>query len=138
MVAHKAKKVLATSVKKAEKATVRMKHHYWNVMPAKKRHRIFIWVAFLSVSAVMGWQIAYPPDRGLPLASINGSIQANRSYDEMAKGIVEKFDQTKITLSVDGVKKLEFDLKVTGAEPNTDTMITRMSDYPFWQRFIPG
>lgn len=138
MVAHQAKKVLSKSVKTAEKTAARIKHHYWNMMPAKKRHRIIIWVAFLSISAMLGWQIAYPLDRGLPLASINGDSQASRSYDEMAKDIVEKFDQTKIKLSIDGTKEAEFDLKVTGAEPNTDTMITKMSDYPFWQRFIPG
>ncbi len=107
-------------------------------MPARKRHRILIWAVFLGLSAILGWQIAYPPDKALPLASINGVSQSSRSYDEMAKDIVDKFDHTKIKLSVDGVKEVEFDLKVTGAEPNTDTMISKMSDYPFWQRFIPG
>jgi hypothetical protein len=135
MVAHKVGKALERS---AKKASANVKHHYWNIMPVKKRHRILIWSAFFGISAIMGWQIAYPPDRGLPLASVNGTMQSNRSYDEMAKAVVEKFDQTKIKLSVAGAKEVEFELKVTGAEPNTDVMITKMTDYPFWQRFIPG
>lgn len=135
MVARRIGKILDKS---AKKTSAKIQHHYWAFMPAKKHHRIIIWSVFFGVSALLGWQIAYPPDRGLPLASIGGTSQASRSYDEMAKEVITKFDQTKVKLSVAGVKEVEFDLKVMGAEPDTDTMIAKMSDYPFWQRFIPG
>jgi hypothetical protein len=121
--------------------TVRAQHivrrHYRAYMPDKKRYRIFVWVAFLSICSVIAGQMLYPPDRGLPLASIAGTSVAWRSYTDTAKVIVEKFDSSKVQLVL-GDKKATYSVKELGAEPNVDEMVEQTSTYPFWQRIIPG
>ena len=139
MVAAKARKQkISHRVRKAGAAAHReIKRHYFEKMPDKKRHRIMIWVAFLTISTVIGFQMAYPLDKGLPLANVAGDSQILASHSDMAKSVTEAFDKTKVTLVLDD-KKAEFSLKQLGAEPNTETMIQTLSEYPFWQRFIPG
>lgn len=56
----------------------------------------------------------------------------------MARVITEQFAKTKLRLAVGTDKTVEFFVKTAGAEPDTETMISRLSDYPLWQRFIPG
>lgn len=140
MVAAKARKQTVTHrVRKTTKTVGReIKRHYFERMPDKKRHRIMIWAAFFSISAIIGFQMAYPLDRGLPFAYVAGKSQILTSHSDMAKTIVDSFDETKITLVLGKDKKAEFSLKELGAEPNTEEMINRLSEYPFWQRFIPG
>lgn len=140
MVAAKARKqtVSRRVHKVAKTAHHEIKRHYFDRMPDKKRHRIMIWVAFLTISTIIGFQMAYPLDKGLPLSSSAGKPQILASHSEMAKTITESFDNTKVTLTLGEDKKAEFSLKQLGAEPNTELMITKMSEYPFWQRFIPG
>lgn len=56
----------------------------------------------------------------------------------MAKTITKAFGDSKTKLVLDDDKTAEYALANTGAEPNTDQMIIRLTEYPFWQRFIPG
>lgn len=136
--ARTAKKQTVARIKKATRTvhhTVR--RHYWERMPEKRRHRIYIWAAFLGISCIIAFQMAYPLDRGLPLASVAGKSVTLASYSDMAKTVAEKFDATKVQLRLGG-KTAEFPIKELGAEPNTEQMVARLSEYPFWQRFIPG
>lgn len=110
--------------------------YYQQVMPAKKSHRVLIWVAFLSVSIIIAMQMLYPVDRAVPFASITDKSVGFENHETLAKQLTERFDRTKVKVVVEG-KSVEFDLKSAGAEPNTDRMIMQLSDYPFWQRFIP-
>jgi hypothetical protein len=126
------------TVKHLKKAGHKIRQHYWAHMPARKRHRIMLWAAFLGVSTIIGFQMAYPLDKGLPTASVAGKSQFLASHSDMAKGIVEEFDKSKLVLTLGDEKTVVSDLKSAGAEPNTEEMIARLSDYPFWQRFIPG
>ena len=136
--ARTAKKQKVSRIKKATRTvhhTVR--RHYWERMPEKRRHRIYVWAAFLGISMAIAFQMAYPLDRGLPLANVAGKPVMLASYSDMAKVVTEKFDATKVRLVL-GSKTSEFPLKALGAEPNTDEMVARLNEYPFWQRFIPG
>lgn len=136
--AHPAKKQKVSRIKKATRTVHHeIRRHYWERMPEKRRHRIYIWAAFLSISAIIAVQMAYPLDRGLPLANVAGQPVMLASYSDMAKVVSEKFDQTKVRLTLDK-KTVEFPVKELGAEPNTDEMVARLNEYPFWQRFIPG
>ncbi|HJP81661.1 MAG TPA: serine hydrolase [Candidatus Saccharimonadales bacterium] len=114
-----------------------VRRQYRGYMPDKKRHRILLWVAFLFVSTIVAGQMLYPPDRGLPFASISGTSVAWRSYTDTAKVITEKFDNSKLQLVLDD-KKASYSVKELGAEPSIDEMVERTRAYPFWQRFIPG
>src|SRR5690606_9673836 len=82
-------------------------------------------------------QMLYPPDKAVLFAWVNERPVGLHAHDDVAKLLTEQFDKTKIKLVVDGGKSVEYSLKAAGAEPNTERMIAELSDYPFWQRFIP-
>lgn len=88
--------------------------------------------------AIIFVQLVYPSGRGLPLASIAGKNAMLQTHSELAAQINEQFDGSKILLTLDPRHKKEFSVKILGAEPNTETMIKTASDYPLWQRLIPG
>lgn len=90
------------------------------------------------VAGIIAFQLAYPSDRGLIFASVAGKSMRLSSHDEMAKAITEAFSSTKVKLTVGTDKSVEFDLKSAGAEPNTERMIQRLSEYPWWLRLLPG
>jgi len=90
------------------------------------------------VAAIVIAQLAYPPDRGLPLASMAGKSFAFSSSAASIKAVQEQFDRTKIELTIGSDRSATYTLKTAGAEPNTELMAKKLSDYPLWQRFIPG
>lgn len=112
------------------------RQYYQQVMPARKSHRILIWVAFFSISIIIAVQMLYPVDRAVPFASITGQAVGFEVHEQLARRITEQFDTTKVKVVAQD-KSVEFSLKSAGAEPNTDRIIMQLSDYPFWQRFIP-
>lgn len=83
-------------------------------------------------------QLAYPADRGLPLASLSGRSLTLSTHDQMAKAIIDQFDASKLELTIGADKTVEYPLKSAGAEPDTEEMIAALSHYPLWQRLIPG
>jgi len=111
--------------------------HYYYYMPNKKHHRVLIWVVFLVTSMIIALQLLYPLDRALPLAQINQTRVGWSNHDTMAKMLVERFDKTKIKLTIGKDKAVVYPLKVAGSEPNIEAMITKLSDYPLWLRYIP-
>ncbi len=115
-----------------------LRSRYATYMPARKHHRVLFWVVFIFIAAVIAFQLAYPYGKGLPLASIGDTAVRFKSHDELAAVITKQFDDTKIKLTVGNDKAVEFPLKSAGAEPNTEEMITELSNYPVWQRLIPG
>jgi hypothetical protein len=112
--------------------------NYSSYMPTKKRHRIFIWAAFFIFTVIIAGQLAYPADRGLPLASVPGQSLRLATHDQMAKAITDQFATSKLKLTIGPDKTIEYSLTSAGAEPDTEEMITALSGYPFWQRLIPG
>jgi len=115
-----------------------LRTNYYLYMPLRKRYRILIWIAFLFFSAIIAGQLAYPRDHGLPMASLPGRSLALSTHDEMAKAIVDQFDASKLKLTIGSDKSVETSLKSAGAEPDTEEMIKQLSNYPLWQRLIPG
>ena len=106
----------------------------------KKRGSAKLILHFLGivVVAMVAAQLVYPYNRGLPLASVGGQSVRMETYEDIAKVVTEKFSATKVKLSVGHDKSVEFDVKSAGAEPNTEAMVARASNYPLWQRLIPG
>lgn len=127
-----ARKINIPSVKSRVQTT------YFSYMPTKKRYRVILLVAFFIFAVVVGFQLAYPADRGLPLASLPGKSLRLAHHDEMAKAITDQFGSTKLKLTIGPDKSVEVLLKSAGAEPDTEKMIATLSDYPLWQRLIPG
>jgi len=111
---------------------------YASYMPSRKHHRVLLWAVFLFFAAVIAFQLAYPYGRGLPLASISGIDVRLKSHDELAEIIAKQFDEAKLKIAVGKDKSVEFPLKSAGAEPNTEEMIKKLSDYTLGQRLIPG
>src|SRR3954471_9428070 len=137
--AKKAKKQTAITSGEANKPPrSSLMRHYTTYMPKRRSHRMLIWMIVGVVFAIISVQLLYPPDRGLPLASVPGRSLALATHEVMAKAITDQFDTSKVKLTLGTEKSAEYFLKITGAEPNTEEMITSLSNYPLWQRFIPG
>lgn len=117
---------------------VRMKarHHYFRVMPNNPHHRALIWTVFWVVSGIILVQLMYPPTRAVPTAMLNGRVQGWQDEASLAARINKLFDNTSVSLKLDG-DLVEVPLKKLGAEPDTSAMIGRMTNYPFWQRYVP-
>lgn len=113
------------------------KHHYYRVMPDKKHHRMLIWVVFFVVSGLIAVQLLYPPDRALPLASIDGKPVAWQQENELMSYAEEQFQASRLKLTIEGGAAQEYRLGAAGAHIEADQMMREAADYPFWQRYIP-
>lgn len=113
-----------------------IRHHYYRLMPDKKHHRVMVWVAFFVVSSVVALQMLYPPSRAVPFARLGAEYVAWQTDVQIAQSINTKFINKTLSIDVDG-EKAEYSLGEIGAEPATDAMALRLTDYPYWQRFIP-
>jgi len=111
---------------------------YFTYMPKKRRWRTVVVAVVIFLALVIAGQLAYPNDRGLPLAKAGGTNLALASHDEMIKTVTSQFDATKLKLTVGTDKSVTYPLALAGAQLNTETVVARLSDYPLWQRFIPG
>lgn len=121
---------------RAHRAHARAKHHYYRVMPNKKHHRVLIWVLFLSYTFVVAMQMLYPLDRALPLATVFDRNVAWQTDEELAKRLNDANQSAEVRLTANG-KEMTESLGKAGAEPQTDAMIMQLTEYPFWQRFVP-
>lgn len=115
----------------------RIQARYDRHMPDRKRHRVLIWLLFLASAIVVAAQLLYPLDRALPLTRVAGESVAWYTHEQLAETINTSFRNTKLQLVVDGQTISEVTLSHIGAEPNTDVMIKRVLEYPFWLRFVP-
>jgi beta-lactamase class A len=104
----------------------------------RKLYRVLMWCGGAVVVVIVAAQLLYPAGKGLPLASVAGKPMTLASSDDMAKVLADAFDASKVKLAVGNDKTVEYSLKSIGAELNTEQMIAKLSDYPLWQRFIPG
>lgn len=114
----------------------KVQHHYFRIMPDKRWHRTTIWSAFWIVAAIILVQLIYPPNRVLPTATLLGQPKAWTSEAQLVAEMHQLFDQTKIKL-VSGDESVEVPIKNFGAEPDTAAMSQAVTDYPFWQRYVP-
>jgi beta-lactamase class A len=111
---------------------------YHLYLPKRKTHRRLFLAVFFVFALIIAVQLAYPADRGLPLANANGVELAYATHDKMAKVVTEQFAASKIKLTVGGDKSVTYPLSATGAVPNTEDMIDQLQEYPLWQRLLPG
>lgn len=131
-----ASKNTARSRRLHRRVHTRVKHHYYRVMPEKKHHRVMIWVVFLSYALVAAGQMLYPLDRALPLARYGGEQVGWLSHDQLADQLNTKFQATKLRLKTNS-RLVEYPVGTAGAELQTEAMIQSVTEYPFWERFIP-
>lgn len=116
----------------------KVSHHYRRIMPDKKHHRVIIWVVFLLVVTVIAAQILYPLNRAVPFARLAGKQVGFTTELQLAETIAGAFPDAKIKLQVGDKTTDQIALVAAGAQPNADAMVRTLTDYPFWQRFIPG
>lgn len=95
-------------------------------------------VAISVAAIVIIGQLLYPADHALPQASIHDIGVGMATHEELAKRITDQFASSRLRLVVGSDKAVEYPLKSAGAEPDTETMIETLSDYPLWQRLLPG
>ncbi|HTK39402.1 MAG TPA: peptidoglycan binding domain-containing protein, partial [Patescibacteria group bacterium] len=105
-------------------------------MPERKRHRIMIWSAFFVVSGIIAAQLLYPLDRAVPFARLGSQTVGWRTEVDLSQVITQSFQASKLRIKA-GDDTATYSLSSSGAEVNAETMALSLSDYPFWQRFIP-
>lgn len=111
---------------------------YRTSLPSGIKKDVAIKTALGLLGIIVVIQLFYPYERGLPLAKVAGVPVYMATHEKIADEIVEKFASTKVQLVLDPSTSAEFELKSAGAEPNTEAMIAKLSNYPLWQRLIPG
>ena len=114
----------------------KIKQQYFRVMPDNPHHRSAIWSVFWIVSAIILVQLMYPTTRALPLAYFDGEARGWQTETQLAADVTTAFKQTKLRLEA-GEAGLEVPLAMFGAEPETATTVSQLTDYPFWQRYVP-
>lgn len=137
------KQIQESSVEtKRPRRTARIKgavsRHYYSYMPNKKGHRILVWVAFLVCSGLIAAQMMYPLDRALPFARLDSRAVGWKSEIELAEKVSRAFMDAHLQFRVGDHTTRPVHLGSVGAEPQVDSMVAELRDYPFWQRLIPG
>lgn len=122
----------------ARKAKKQTYESYLSYLPRQRHHRWALFLVIFLVAGIIAAQLALPYGRGLPLATINGENKAFATHDELAKALTELFSTSKLTLKVGNDRSVTYPLSSAGAVPNTEDMIKTLTDYPVWQRLIPG
>jgi len=107
-------------------------------MPNKKHHRVLVWVVFLTVVGAIAAQMLYPLGRALPFATLAGKSVGWTPELQLTEKIAGAFPDAKIKLQAGTKTTEEIALVKAGAQQNADAMVRALTDYPFWQRFIPG
>lgn len=113
-----------------------IRKHYFRLMPDQKHHRVAIWVVFFVVVAIMIAQLLYPANRALPFARLHGVSVAFHKDADIAYKVNELFQSMELDITVDDASVKET-LGALGGEVDTLGAIVRLTDYPFWQRFVP-
>ncbi len=102
------------------------------------RHEKGLFVAGgILVVAVVAGQLLYPQNSALPLARMNGQWVALQTRTQLAGKVQTYFETAKVTLRA-GDKSATTPLSYLGATANVDVLTGRLTDYPLWQRLIPG
>jgi len=122
----------------AQKAKKQTYESYLSYLPKQRHHRWALFSGIFLIAGIIAAQLALPYGRGLPLATINGVNKAFATHDELAKALTDLFGTSKLTLKVGNDKSVTYPLSSAGAVPNTEDMIKTLTDYPVWQRLIPG
>lgn len=82
-------------------------------------------------------QMLFPYDRALPLATV-GSVRAGfSSRSDLARIFQEQFENSKVELK-SGDRVITTSLTSLGATLGSDQMAARLTEYPLWQRLLPG
>ncbi len=85
----------------------------------------------------IGAQLLFPYDRALPLATV-GSVRAGfSSRSDLARIFQEQFEGSKVELK-SGDRTVTTPLASLSATLGSDQMAATLTDYPLWQRFLPG
>lgn len=122
----------------ARKTAAKVRHKYYRYMPEKKHHRVLIWVVFFAIAFILGAQMLYPLDKAPPFASIRSQNVAFQDRTKLSERLTSEFRNTKVTLDVGSKNQKSFDLVAAGADQDIEKLTFRLTDYPFWQRLIPG
>ncbi len=105
-------------------------------MPDNPHHRSLIWAVFWIVSGIIAMQLIYPPARAVPTATINGQSEGWQHEVDLAAQITQLFDATSVEVAL-GDQAIAVPLASLGAEPQTAAMVAELTEYPFWQRYLP-
>lgn len=126
----------STKSKPHHRAKQKIQHHYFRVMPNQRWQRSTIWSLFWIAAGIILLQLIYPPDRVLPTGTLLGQPRVWTSEAELVAEIQRLFDKTRVEL-VAGDKSIVVPLKNFGAAPESSNISHVVTDYPFWQRYVP-
>lgn len=125
---------LTGHVKRAHGA---LKRQYYKRMPDKKHHRVTLWVVFFTLAAVIAAQLLYPLDRALPFARLGGERIGFEQQPAVAFRVNELFQKMTVEVAVDGSAPVKETVSALGGEIDTEASLQAVTEYPFWQRWVP-
>lgn len=85
---------------------------------------------------VVGVQLAYPADRSLPFARLNGDVVGSLDANAITAKLKQDYATMPLTVSIEG-KKYETTASEAGIRTNEQVVIAGLTNYPLWQRLIP-
>lgn len=91
----------------------------------------------LSILAIITFQFLYPYDQALPNATLYDQSVGKKSRDELATEVTKQFQDAKVTLKTSSTEYVT-SLASMGATVNASDAAAQLSNYPVWQRMIPG
>jgi beta-lactamase class A len=100
-------------------------------------HKELLLIAVTCIGVlIVTLQMLYPVDKALPFARLNDQPVAGAHYNEIAATIQKKFQDAKIHL-VAGKASYTTTLASIGANPNTDEMVMKLTNYSIAERLVP-
>lgn len=88
------------------------------------------------VAGVIAAQLLYPLDRAMPFASLQHTQVGWRTETELVYEVTSQFEAATLRLQA-GEEVIETPLASTGATVDAAQVVQTLTQYPFWQRFIP-
>lgn len=104
-------------------------------LPQRVKRRPLLIVGAVLLLIVV-WQLAYPRDRALPFARLDGSMVGGQAQEALAAKIDSEYETTAIAVQV-ADDTYDTDAAAVGLVPDARKTTTEITRYPLWLRFIP-
>lgn len=108
--------------------------HWWSELPPIWQRIILVASIVLVITVVI--QVAYPADRTLPFAQLNGDTVGMKSKADVEKKLLADYSKINVTTTIRD-KKATVRLPQTGITIDNDTVLRGLTDYPWYLRIVP-
>lgn len=115
---------------------LRRQHYPHAAGTVRRHHKVILGVCIAAALLSITSQLAYPRDRALPMAELNGRIVGYTLYDELVRQTTADFEASRFKVTA-GDASAEESLPHAGAELEAELVAGQLNEYPLWQRLVP-